>query len=271
MTIEPKVRAAMEGLRPPDDLILRYEVSADAFFESGSSGVATLRHFGLEPHHQVLDPGCGAGRMAIALTQYLTPDGGYEGFDVFRDCIEWCGATITPRYPNFGFTYADVFVTLHNEAGKVQARDYRFPYDDERFDFVVLISVFTHMLPDGFEQYLSEIARVLKTGGRVWTSFMLLNDATIELIDAAPSPGQPVHDFGHYRLASTELPEDAVAFREEYVRDLFGRLGLEIRKLTPGDWASHDHPGKGIQDGVFAVKVDHPEAGPALQSAPPGA
>jgi hypothetical protein len=67
-------RAAFEEIRPPDELVRRYEVSADAFFESGRAGLATLKHFGLEPHHHILDPGCGAGRMAIALTQYLTPE-----------------------------------------------------------------------------------------------------------------------------------------------------------------------------------------------------
>jgi SAM-dependent methyltransferase len=243
-----------QELRPPEDLILRYNVSAEAFFESGRSGVATLRHFGLEPHHHVLDPGCGAGRMAIALTEHLTPEGRYEGFDLFRDCIGWCAGTITPRYPNFGFEHADIFINMHNPDGKIQAGDYTFPYDDEDFDFVVLLSVFTHILPDGLEQYLSEIARVLKPGGRVYATFMLLNDETITQIDAAQSPQQVLHDLGHYRVARTDLPEDAVAHQEEHVRDLYSRLGYEIRDIVRGTWASQDHPGMGIQDAIFAVK-----------------
>ena len=247
-------RAAFEELRPPDELVHRYEDTADIFFDTGRGALATLRHHGLEPHHHVLDPGCGAGRLAIALTQYLTPDGRYEGFDLFRDCIEWCAETITPRYPNFGFTHADIFYKLHNDSGTVLAKDYTFPYDDERFDFVVLISVFTHIRSDGFEQYLAEIARVLKRGGRVYASFFLLNDATLEVIDAAQNPRQPLHDFGHYRVASKEFPEDTVAYQEHYVRELYARLGFEITSVTRGTWASQDYPGLGIQDAVLATK-----------------
>ena len=87
--------------------------------------------------------------MAIALTQYHSPEGRYEGFDVFRDCIEWCSQTITPHYGNFRFTYADVASTVLNPDAEVQSKDYTFPYGDGEFDFVFLISVFTHMLPEG--------------------------------------------------------------------------------------------------------------------------
>jgi ubiquinone/menaquinone biosynthesis C-methylase UbiE len=160
---------------------------------------------------------------------------------------------------------------LHHEAGEVLAKDYRFPYDDEEFDFVVLISVFTHILPEGFEQYLSEIARVLKTGGRVWASFMLLNDQTLELIETGKSPQQPLHDFGHYRASNRDFPEEAVAYQEDHVRDLYRRLGFEITEVIRGDWASKEHPGMGHQDAVVAAKIDRSKAKPALQSAPPGA
>ena len=268
---DQSARAAFEELRPPDELVHRYEDSADIFFETGRRGLASLRHLGLEPHHRILDPGCGAGRLAIALTQYLTPDGGYEGFDLFRDCIEWCAETITPRYPNFGFMHADIFYKLANDSGKVLAKDYTFPYDDEQFDFVVLISVFTHIQSDGFEQYLSEIARVLKSGGRVYATFFLLNDATLDVIEATQNPKQPLHDFGRYRVASKDFPENTVAYQENYVRELYERLGLEITAVTRGTWASQEHPGLGFQDAIFATKAGRADGEPALQSAPPGA
>jgi hypothetical protein len=62
-----------------------------------------------------------------------------------------------------------------------------------------------------------------------------------------------------------------VAYRDEHVRELFGRLGFEIGQVTRGDWASHEHPASGRQDAVFAVKVSDLKAKPPLQSAPPGA
>src|SRR5262249_30222476 len=62
---------------------------------------------GLKPHHRVLDIGCGIGRMAIPMTQYLSPQGSYEGFDIVDIGIDWCKAHITTQYPNFRFQMAD--------------------------------------------------------------------------------------------------------------------------------------------------------------------
>lgn len=254
-------RGALEELRPPDDLLDRYRHTADSFFETGIAGVATLRHFGLQPGHHILDPGCGLGRLAVALTQYLSPEGRYEGFDVFREGIEWCSHAITPRYPNFRFTHADVMTTREAPDAETQSEDYTFPYGDEEFDFVVLISVFTHMLPEGFDRYLSEIARVLKQDGRVMASFFLLTDETLGQLDAGQNPQQPLHDFGDHRLADLKFPEDTVAYRESHVRSLFERLDLEMIELIRGDWATKDHPRLGRQDVIVARKgpeVDSP-------------
>lgn len=37
---------------------------------------------GLKPSDRVLDVGCGIGRLAIPLTQYLDARGGYAGLDI---------------------------------------------------------------------------------------------------------------------------------------------------------------------------------------------
>jgi CBS domain-containing protein len=246
------MRTALQDLRPPDELVQRYNASADELFDTAYAGVAALRHYGLQPHHAVLDPGCGIGRLGLALTQYLEETGRYEGFDLFRDCIEWCAANITPRHPNFRFTHADIAVTVGNPGGRIPAEEYTFPYGDSEFDFVVLVSVFTHMLAEGFERYLSEIARVLKPDGRVWATFLLLNERSREQMASGRGAHQPVHDRGSYSITLPHHPEDTVAFREDYVREVYGRLGFEILQVTRGDWATKDHPVMGFQDGIVA-------------------
>ena len=63
--------------------------------------------------------------------------------------VDWAQRTITARYPNFTFQNADIFNKWYNPGGAFAASEYRFPYDDESFDFIFLTSVFTHMLaPD---------------------------------------------------------------------------------------------------------------------------
>jgi ubiquinone/menaquinone biosynthesis C-methylase UbiE len=53
----------------------------------------------------------------------------------------------------------------------MQAAQYPFPFADSSFDFVYLVSVFTHMLPADMEHYLSEISRVLKPAAKCAVSF----------------------------------------------------------------------------------------------------
>lgn len=164
-----------------------------------------------KPEERILDIGCGIGRVAVPLTGYLSERGAYEGLDVIPDAIHWCQRNITPGYPNFRFSLADVYNKEHNRKGTVNARDYSFPYEDKSFDFVFLTSVFTHMLPDEVDNYLSEISRVLKPNGRCFVTYFLLNEESVELVREGLSTIPFPHGFGVYRIKEKETPEAAVA------------------------------------------------------------
>ena len=118
----------------------------------------------------------GIGRVAIPLTQYLDKDVCYEGFDIVSSGIEWCQEKITWRYPNFHFELVDLHNSYYNPSGTASASDFRFPYEDGSFDFAFSTSVFTHMLPADVEHYLAEASRVLRLGGRLLATFLLLNE-----------------------------------------------------------------------------------------------
>ena len=53
----------------------------------------------------------------------------------------------------FRFQQIDVSTELYNKEGRYQASEYRFPFPDDSFDFVMLGSVFTHMLPEDVANY----------------------------------------------------------------------------------------------------------------------
>ena len=112
---------------------------------------------GLKPDERILDVGCGIGRKTIRLTQYLGDGGSYEGIDIVKSGIDWCSERISRRYPRFRFQQIDVYNGHYNPGGRYKAAEYRFPYPDGSFDFVVLGSVFTHMLTDDTAHYLSEV------------------------------------------------------------------------------------------------------------------
>ena len=211
--------------------------TGDGDFEN--TGEEFLGYFvrlgGLRPEHNVLDIGCGIGRMARPLTSYLT-SGSYEGFDIVPSGVRWCQKKFTPRFPNFRFTLADIRNREYNTNGTVTAAQYCFPYPDSRFNFVLLTSVFTHMMPLEVSHYLAEIHRVLATGGKCLATFFLLNQHARDLIAAGSSSLNFLHSLPGCRTTNPKIPETAIAFEEATLTDLMRANGLRIESTHYGRW-----------------------------------
>jgi SAM-dependent methyltransferase len=196
---------------------------------------------GLQPNEMVLDVGCGVGRMAIPLTRYLSAAGGYEGFDIIPNAISWARSEITPKYPNFHFQLAPIYSEVYNPRGRYKASEYQFPYESETFDFVFLVSVFTHMFPADMEHYFSEIVRVSKKGGRQLMSFFLMNSESLRLVEAGKSALNLRWRWGTdgqgCRTIDIGRPESAVGHEEEFVLGLYRKHGLQISEpIHYGSW-----------------------------------
>ncbi len=119
----------------------------------GSLEFQLLKHLGLQPGHTVIDVGCGSGRLASQLKDYLT--GTYIGIDVVPDLFQY--------------------------AQKLCAReDWRFyvapgttiPEPDASADYIVFFSVFTHLQFEETYRYLEDAKRVLKPDGKIVFSFL---------------------------------------------------------------------------------------------------
>ncbi|WP_254566816.1 class I SAM-dependent methyltransferase [Oscillatoria sp. HE19RPO] len=228
-----------DELLPPKDLRLSVGGSFKAI------GTEFFRYFielaGLQPDEAVLDVGCGVGRMAVPLTQYLSDRGRYEGFDIVESGITWCKSVISPRYPNFQFQRADLYNQYYNPTGQEQANTYRFPYSDNCFDFVFLTSVFTHILPDGIDNYLREISRVLKPGGRGLITAFLLNEESLSCLEAGLCTLELPEIFDNYRLADKTFPESAVAYEERFFLELAEQVGLKVNlPVYYGSWCGRE-------------------------------
>ena len=77
----------------------------------------------------------------------------------------------------------------------------------------MLGSVFTHMLPPDLDQYLSEVQRVLRQGGRCLISAFLLNEESLGLIADGKNQQQFQHEYGNCRVTNPEIPEQTIAYR----------------------------------------------------------
>lgn len=208
---------------------------------------------GLKSHHRVLDVGSGTGRMALPLTKYLK-DGSYEGIDIVRASVEWCQKTYAPRYPKFRFHFSDIYNKEYNPQGKEKASEYEFPFETASFDFVFLTSVFTHMLPEDMENYLSEIARVLKNGGRCLITYFLLNAESLKLIEEGASFHNFEYKLQNCRVEREQVPEYAVAYDENVIRSLYEKYGLTVSEpVYYGKWCGRPD-GLSWQDMIVAAK-----------------
>ncbi|MBK1661755.1 class I SAM-dependent methyltransferase [Paracraurococcus ruber] len=216
-------------------------------------GAEFLRHFvaraGLRPQDRVLDIGCGPGRMAVPLTQYLAGDASYDGVDVDAAAIGWCADVITPAYPGFRFHRLDIAHPLYNPGGALAAEALALPFADASMDMVLLVSVLTHLDLPAIARYGAEIRRVLAPGGRCFATAFLLNRPARAGIAAGraalPFPDRPDDPV---LVAHPDAPLAAIAFEEDLL--LGTLLGAGLRRRRPaayGTWSGREG-GTGFQD-----------------------
>lgn len=210
----------------------------DGYRQIANAATNELLSRGLQPDHRVLDVGCGIGPLAIGLIPHLT-QGSYEGFDISAEAVAWCQRTISAHHPRFQFRHANLWNTAYNQKGSQRAREFRFPYADNAFDFVFLGSVCTHLMPDEVAHYLREIARVLRPGGKCIISFYLLHDESVRGIEAGTSFLPFVHkvDDQGSRVVDPANPELAIAHPKLSVEKMYRDAGLHIEEpIRLGGW-----------------------------------
>jgi SAM-dependent methyltransferase len=112
--------------------------------------VDALTAAGLEPAagQAGLDFGCSSGRVVRVLAAAY-PDIEWHGCDPIPDAIEWARANL----PGIDFALSPEYPPL--------------PYEDEQFDFAFAISIWSHFSEAAALDWLREMRRVVKPGGRL--------------------------------------------------------------------------------------------------------
>jgi ubiquinone/menaquinone biosynthesis C-methylase UbiE len=112
----------------------------------------TVNQAHIQPGEHVLDVGCGTGTLAIEVSLRVGSAGRVAGVDPGTQQIARARSKAARRNLPIDF-----------QIGVIE----RLPFPDQTFD-VVLSTLMMHHLPDSLKrQGLSEIARVLKPGGRL--------------------------------------------------------------------------------------------------------
>ncbi len=184
----------------------------------------------LNSQSKVLEIGCGCGRVAFALAD-IVDDEMYIGMDIHKVSLDACEATPVFKRKKFRFDYLDVQNDEYNPDGTSRADVYKFPYDDNEFDAIFLVSVFTHMLSDDVSNYLAEISRMLKPGGVCMITTFLMDKG-----QEWPGISFPHHEKHHYYY-NHSLPEKAVGYYLEFYESTFAKHGAKLsREPLWGDW-----------------------------------
>lgn len=187
----------------PEDVAMSQAVGAN-FYATGALEFLILKQEGLQPHHVVIDAGCGSGRLAVNLADYL--ECGYVGIDVVPDLYRY--AERLCNRPDWRF-YTAPGTTI--------------PEPDASADFIVFFSVFTHLLHEETYRYLQDSVRVLKPGGKIVFSFLEYvipsHWSVFESSVQDTNPGKVLNQF----------------IDRDMIRGFAKRLGMAVSSIHDGD------------------------------------
>jgi SAM-dependent methyltransferase len=247
-----KPRRRSEPPLPPENLLAG--VGPGEYWRIGRETVALVDELvTVRPEDRILDVGCGLGRVAWPLAGRLGRRGSYTGLDVSRQYVEWCRQNLGLPPRRFTFHQADIRTSAYNTEGLVAAEDFVFPWPAESFDLALSISLFTHLMPAALQHYLREIRRTLRPGGRIFSTFFLLDARGKEAVASGftyPTFTEPIeHGLVHDPL----VPEDGVAYEPDWVFASFEEAGLVVTGVHAGEWKTFLEE-RSYQDVVVAVR-----------------
>jgi cyclopropane fatty-acyl-phospholipid synthase-like methyltransferase len=172
-----------------------------------------LINSGLKPDHKLLDIGCGCLRGGIHFVKYLN-ETNYYGLDFNQSLIEagkkeLSEACLISKKPNL-------------------IVDDKFSIDklNARFDFMISVSVFTHLPMNIIMRCLNNAKKYLAHTGVYYSSFFQ-SPSSVFLEDIVHQPGGIVTNFD----------SDPFHYSEEELNFMATQTGLQVSVI--GDWG---HP-----------------------------
>jgi len=134
--------ANADGLNARIALHQKYSVETEAYDDW------IAKHYRIQPGERVLELGCGTASIWRNAGLYLPGDASLLLTDLSEGMLETARSAV-PKQENISFAQVDI---------------QQIPYPDKSFD-VVIANMMLYHVPD-LDRALSEVARVLKPGGR---------------------------------------------------------------------------------------------------------
>lgn len=163
---------------PPLALSSRWGLNTESYLRGGQNDAETiLAHLGemdvrVEDGTRVLDFGCAEGRVLRFFPRH--PDTELWGVDINAERIAWAQGHLPSP-----FRFATTTTAPH------------LPFEDNYFDLVYAVSVFTH-ISELADAWFLEVLRVLRPGGHVYLT--IHDERTVELL-LGPYRDNPTHAY----------------------------------------------------------------------------
>lgn len=193
---------------------------------------------------RIVDVGSGCGKSAVALRdfEYMGErfHGQYFGFDVDAEMVRWCQQNFDPAH--FSFRNIDSYSAVYNPGGRSGTRVRLEGCADETIDLVMSQSLFSHLLERELRAYVSESARVLRSGGVMAMTFFCMDDLrALKLLGGR-------WNFAHRRdaayIENERYPEAALAYDKSWMEQVCREAGFsQVQTILPA-----------YQSTIFCVK-----------------
>lgn len=212
---------------PPEELRMHVGArpTAHNFLRQGrASSRKVLSIFGESPTTPILDWGCGSGRTLRWLLAYKPWAQFYRGVDVDAQAIEWLQAQGVKTVKVSSSTSIDL------------------PYQTAELGGLFSFSVLTHIHPQNFKAWLTELARVMKPGACAYLTFNGDRITEPPISETHPTHAADFgkqgwawidfsHKRGHYKSAAFASHD----FVKEAAEGLFG-----VEKIVRQDYNNMD-------------------------------
>ncbi len=191
----------------------------------------------LKRNANVLEIGCGVGRIANGLLHYLNKEGSYWGIDVNPEMINWCHKYIHTRRGNFKFQQIPVINNYYYEKNNNKLNKYDFSFlDNQKFDCVVAMATFNHLRMEDTQKYLQEISSRLKPNGVAYLTFFIIDQCFLRFQQRTKlyQDLQQEHTGIWYGY---ELQSSFTGYEMQTLKEILDDANLKIITYHPGKWA----------------------------------
>ncbi|MDR2010118.1 MAG: class I SAM-dependent methyltransferase [Bacteroidales bacterium] len=139
------------ALPPPFYMYETFGLNYESFYNKSESTakwlISYFQKYSDLKNIKILDWGCGPGRVIRHLSVIMDPSCEFHGSDYNKKYIDWCSKNII----NVTFKTNQLIPPLN--------------YEENTFDIIYGISIFTHLSEEMHHAWFCELMRVLKHGG----------------------------------------------------------------------------------------------------------